>query len=267
MEISSNGTYYGERKNELRQNGFILSEYDYLEPSTPWHFHENPYFMYVLKGNMFDINKKNKVGCPAGSLVFHNWQEPHLNTKASSAARGFHIEFDRNWFAQRRLDIGLWEGSQLIQTPRLHHILAQLYYEFRNNDTASALSIELLLLQLCEGLDRRYKVNTRTNPRWISDLKSLLNEDLDNVSLDNLSSTLGIHPVHLSRSFPKYFSSTLGDYIRQLKVKKALSLLLIEEYSLTEVAFLAGFADQSHFIRCFKRYMGVTPLKFKTKNA
>ena len=156
MKISKSGSYYGEKSFEIRTSQFIISEYDYLEKSTPWHFHENPYFMYVIEGNMLDINKKQKSICPAGSFLFHNWQDPHLNKKESYSARGFHIEFNRNWYKERKLDLTLWEGSTLLFNPKLHHLLGQLYYEFKCNDSSSLLSIELLLLQLCEHLEKDY---------------------------------------------------------------------------------------------------------------
>jgi hypothetical protein len=58
MKISTKGQYYGEKKLELDSKGIILSEYDYNTPKTDWHYHENPYFMYVLQGNVYDINKQ-----------------------------------------------------------------------------------------------------------------------------------------------------------------------------------------------------------------
>lgn len=265
MRISKSGTYYGKRSLEIKTPQFIISEYDYLEQSTPWHFHEMPYFMYVLKGNMFDINKKRKALCPPGSFLFHNWQDPHLNSKNTSEARGFHIEFSRDWYKKTQLSTCLWEGSGFLENPRLHHLLGQLYYEFRCNDISSKLSIELLLFQLCQNVEKEQRLEKSKKPKWIDDLKDLLNCQVENLTLANLSETLGVHPVHLSRSIPKYFSTTLGDYIRQQKTKKALTHILNSEYSLAEIAYISGFADQSHFIRCFKRYMGTTPGSFRQK--
>ena len=115
MKIRKSGLYYGVKKSEVQNMGFALSEYDYNLPETDWHFHENPYFMYVIDGNLLDINKKSEKQLPAGSLIFHNWQEAHYNTKETSAARGFHVEFPRQWFEQKQLDIGLWEGSRVVK--------------------------------------------------------------------------------------------------------------------------------------------------------
>jgi AraC family transcriptional regulator len=264
MKILTAGKYYGIRKSEIDISGVILSEYDYSSPRTDWHFHENPYFMYVLQGNLYDINKKTRTHCESGSLIFHNWQEAHYNTKETSYARGFHIEFPRKWFDQRKLDISLWEGSRLIGHPRLHYLLGKLYFEFKCQDSYSELSIELLLLQLCENI-QTIEFLPDKEPAWVGSLRQILHEDSENVNLKSLSRQLGIHPVHISRAVPKYFASSLGDYLRQQKIKQALSYILNENYSLTEIANICGFSDQSHFTRTFKDYFNKTPSEFRKR--
>lgn len=263
MKILRRGTYYGTKKYELALPGILLSEYAYLSPQTDWHFHENPYFMYVIEGNLLDISKHHHSHCPPGSFLFHNWQEAHYNSKESAHAGGFHIEFDRAWFLDKQLDIELWEGSQLLADPQLHHLLAQVYFEFSCRDSYSQVAIEVLLLQLCEQIDQTRTHQIAPRPSWIDRLRDILQNPSQELSLDALSQELGIHPVHLSRSVPKYFNFTLGEYIRQQRIKSSIPYLLNSRYSLTEIAFLCGFSDQSHFTRTFKRYLCRTPRAFR----
>lgn len=263
MKTLKKGNYYGEKKEELFVNGIVLSEYDYLIPKTDWHLHENPYFMYLLNGNLYDVNKKQKTVCPTGSFLLHNWQEAHFNAKHSNNARGFHIEFDRQWFEGKKLDINLWEGSQLIRDPELHHILAKIYFEFKCQDEYSDISIELLLYNLCEKLESSNKVGFSSQPEWINSLKELVHENHEQLSLGFLSKTLKVHEVHLSRSIPKYLGTTFGDYLRKQKIKKSISLMMNPKLSLTAIAFECGFSDQSHFTRTFKIYFNKTPRIFR----
>jgi AraC-like DNA-binding protein len=195
----------------------------------------------------------------------HNWNEQHFNTKESSFARGFHIEFERKWFDQKKLDVNLWEGSQLIEDPEMHQILAKLYFEFKSPDAYSEVTIDLLLLQLCEKSQKTDQNTSTPEPDWILSLKELLHEEVEDLSLEGLSGVLGVHPVHLSRSVPKYLNTTLGDYIRQQKIKKALGYLMDPSHSLTEITYLCGFSDQSHFTRTFKSYFHKTPKDFRKR--
>ncbi|QHI35002.1 Bifunctional transcriptional activator/DNA repair enzyme AdaA [Kordia antarctica] len=265
MKILSKGEYYGSMNFEQEINGIILSEYDYSASKTAWHYHENPYLMYVLGGNLVDINKKQKTNCSTGHLLLHNWDEPHFNEKHSSDSRGFHIEFERTWFKQKQLDVALWEGSQLIENPKSHHLLAKIYFEFKCQDLYSNVSIEVLLFQLCESIASEKIIKSAGEPLWMNTLRDILHQNHTTLSLKYLSNVLGIHPAHISRAIPKYLKTTLGDYTRQQKIKVAITHLLNSKLSLTEIAYASGFSDQSHFIRVFRIYIGMTPSQFRNK--
>jgi AraC family transcriptional regulator len=64
---------------------------------------------------------------------------------------------------------------------------------------------------------------------------------------------------------PKYLKTTLGDYVRQQKIKVAVVHLVNSKLSLTEIAYASEFSDQSHFIKVFKMYIGMTPSQFRNK--
>jgi AraC family transcriptional regulator len=84
---------------------------------------------------------------------------------------------------------------------------------------------------------------------------------LDPWTLTALAREVGVHPAHLSRGFPRYFSCTLGQYVRQLRVQRALTLFFDPHLSLLDIALACGFFDQSHFIRCFKAVMDERPAR------
>lgn len=264
MKILTKGTYYGSKDLEVSFNGILLSQYNYNTGSkTDWHYHENPYFMYVLKGNMMDCNKKVKSLCPSGSLMFNNWQEAHYGSKHSAEASGFHLEFERKWLTENGIPINLLEGSQLIQNPKLHLLFAKLYHEFLVLDNYSDVSVEVLLLQICETLSNLKETNSQSNPNWVDNLKELLHYDTSHLSLNYLSNELKVHPVHISRAASKHLSMSLGEYIRQHKVKRAIPLLLNSKSSLTEIAHETGFSDQSHFNRVFKSIFNSSPSSYR----
>jgi len=83
----------------------------------------------------------------------------------------------------------------------------------------------------------------------------------ENVSVKHISTVLGVSTSFLSRIFKKELGLTLHEYLNQYRISKSLSLLKAK--SVTQVGYLCGFCDTSHFISVFKKYMGITPLEYK----
>ena len=225
MKISTKGKYYGNLDSEISFNGILLTKYDYNQTLTPWHYHENPYFMFVLHGNMIDTNKKNETLLTPGGLMFTNWQEIHKGTKHSSMAGGFHLELEKDWLQRHEISsIGI-EGRLHLENPLIKSLMYKVYLETQINDLHSESSIELLILDVFTKMKKSELPFSVKKPEWVQKLKELILDAEANYSLANLSRELNIHPVHLSREFHKYFGSTLGQYIRQLKLNKAITLM------------------------------------------
>ncbi|HEY8954343.1 chromate resistance protein ChrB domain-containing protein [Chitinophaga sp.] len=112
----------------------------------------------------------------------------------------------------------------------------------------------------------QHEKDTRKIPAWAKELKEIIQDQIDtnlNLSLKGLSETLQVHPAYLSREFSKYFDDlSFGDYIRKLRIDKAIQLLSTS-HSLTEIAYLTGFSDQSHFTRIFKVHTGKSPSAYR----
>ena len=128
--------------------------------------------------------------------------------------------------------------------------------------------IENLLLDVYKKFIEQ-KSQTKKIPSWAKELKGLIQDQIDtnlSLSLKEISQSLHVHPTYLSREFSKYFDDlSFGDYIRKLRIEKAIHLLNESEHSLAEIAYLTGFSDQSHFNRIFKKTTGKNPSTFRKK--
>ncbi len=125
---------------------------------------------------------------------------------------------------------------------------------------------ENLLLNVFNQLIKPAAIAKKT-PKWASDVKYLIQDQIDTnlaLSLKEVSGELNVHPSYLSREFSKHFDNlSFGEYIRKLRIEKAILLIQTTTYSLTEIAYLTGFSDQSHFTRIFKKHTGKNPSLFK----
>lgn len=111
----------------------------------------------------------------------------------------------------------------------------------------------------------KQKVAQKKTPDWVKELKQIMQDQIDsNLNLTEISRTLDINSSYLSREFSKHFDNlSFGEYIRKLRIEKAIELIKKDNFSLTEVAYLTGFSDQSHFTRIFKQHTGKSPSLYK----
>jgi AraC-like DNA-binding protein len=126
---------------------------------------------------------------------------------------------------------------------------------------------ERLLLQVYHAYLKQ-KAGARTRiPAWARELKEIIQDQIDtnlSLSLKEISEELEINPAYVSREFSKYFNNlSFGEYIRKLRIEKAIDLLNRSTHSLSEIAYLTGFSDQSHFTRIFKKHTGQNPSDYR----
>lgn len=124
--------------------------------------------------------------------------------------------------------------------------------------------VEHLLLDV---YNRYLKSSSKKAPEWTRELKEMIQDQMDtnmSMSLQQVSDELEINPAYLSREFSRYFDNlSFGEYIRKMRIEKAVVLMQTPSYTLTEIAYLTGFSDQSHFNRIFKKQTGENPSVFR----
>jgi AraC family transcriptional regulator len=142
----------------------------------------------------------------------------------------------------------------------------RLYSEFMHLDGVSPLAIEGLFLELIATVSRRMTGNFRCkSDRWLRQACDLLRARFsESLSLNEIAHQVGVHPVHLARGFRRSFGTTVGEYVRQLRVDHARTALSEGNARLRDVALDAGFFDQSHFCRVFRRFTGMTPQEYRS---
>jgi AraC-like DNA-binding protein len=81
---------------------------------------------------------------------------------------------------------------------------------------------------------------------------------LDDITADDLAKSTNTSRYTVYRAFRAQFGMAPSDYQRQLRLRKARTLIRAGT-PISEAATITGFADQSHLTRWFTRYFGLTP--------
>jgi AraC-like DNA-binding protein len=83
------------------------------------------------------------------------------------------------------------------------------------------------------------------------------------VTFAHLAAVVNMSPFHFHRQFKRSTGLTPRDYIHQLRIERAKTLLCQSDLPLADLAVKVGFADQSHFSATFRRATSMTPLTYR----
>jgi AraC family transcriptional regulator len=79
------------------------------------------------------------------------------------------------------------------------------------------------------------------------------------ISLSELAEVAGLSRMHFAAQFRRATGFRPHEYVQSRRIDRAMQLLASSDLSLMEIALCAGFANQAHFSRIFKRFAGTTP--------
>jgi AraC family transcriptional regulator len=263
------GSLYGETLRSRKVSGFELSERVYpARFKTPRHSHKQALFCYVVQGDYTETYGRKTRECSSSALLFHPANETHAEYFHDSGGRSFIIEIAPEWLERVR------EYASVADDPAefhggTHELLARrLYKEFTLMDGVSPLVIEGLMLEMIGETARHNaygsRISANSAPPWLQQARDLLHARFtERLTLAELARDVGVHPVHLAQAFHKSYHRTVGDYVRQLRIEYACHELGASETPIVQIALAAGFCDQSHFTRTFKRLIGVAPSQYR----
>lgn len=142
----------------------------------------------------------------------------------------------------------------------------RLAAELRAADAAAPMAAEGFALEILAATAREAAIDRRVGraPTWLASAEEFLRARVgDSVGLSELAAAVGVNAAHLARVFRARYGISVGEYGRRLRLDWAAAEVARDERPIAEIAMEAGFADQSHFTRLFRRHVGTTPARFR----
>jgi AraC family transcriptional regulator len=246
---------FGECSRELVSAGSFIRD-TLLAPQAwlPRHRHESPYLCITLHGE-YTERARGEIACSPGSLMTHPAGHEHANCTGAAAVRCVNVEFSPALLEDDAL-CSLFVRAQHLRLAPSHVALARIRRALDLRDRTAALSALAAALDVvCAGLQPPAAPSTA-----MQRVVDAIEADLTcTPSLEALARVAGMHASHLSRSFRKRFGESVGAYLRRRRLEVADAQLMRSDLSLVDVAADAGFCDQAHFTRAYRRQFGVTP--------
>ena len=259
----------GDVRRWRRVAGLTLAEAAF-EPGQRIHrdAHPNARFVLVLSGSLTETTGGASKTYGPSTLLFRSADEPRSYAASDAGAKVLIVDLDAAWVRRAQEQAPLLAGSTAFRGGLLLHLAHRLHGEFGLRDEVSRLVIESLALGILAEASRRVAAAeaakaARPAPLWLQLALAFIEQHFaEPVSLDTVAKKVGVHPVHLARTFRRVHQTTFAAHVRQLRVDFARRELA-GAAALSDIAFAAGFCDQSHFSRCFKRHTGLTPAEYR----
>jgi AraC family transcriptional regulator len=245
--------------------GLRLRKTRYAPGTLPDHTHSHARLVFVLSGEFAERSDGCQRVCCGGDVLLRRPGERHSESFGPQAVVAISVSLEPCWCQQ-------WQHHQIslsrslsLQSGSAAGLAARLDAEFEGEDTASGLAIEAILLETIVEVTRDLQRATEhTMPPWIERAVEFIHsEHRRSLTLAEIGRAAGVHPVHLARMFRKAHGCSVGEYVRRLRITTARVALVNSSAPLADIAAMAGFADQSHLCRTFRRLVGVTPGRYR----
>ena len=261
--------YFGGDLRSFRAcSGLRMSVVDYGPRKWARHTHFRAFFAFLLSGGYVEGLDRGELAYRRFDLGFHPASTRHTDEICASDTRFFLVELDEPWLRRLR-DVAPIAGlAPRLCAPQDARLASRLYRAFRAGDARTALLAEGLVLELLAGLLPEPRLRLRPPPAWLARVQDLIeSESPRRLSLEAMAREVGLHPVYLSRAFRHLTGRSVTQHVAAARIRLAARRLEESSLPLAEIALEAGFADQSHLTRTFRKETGLTPAAFRSARA
>ncbi|MGH7468981.1 MAG: helix-turn-helix transcriptional regulator [Longimicrobiales bacterium] len=231
----------------------------------PMHTHEAACVTVVMEGEFSERLLRRDRACGRSSVLAKPPLEPHDDAFGRSGSRQLIIEVAPCALETTYTHGHPWDTVVHARAAEADTLARSVLRELVIADAVSLLAIEGLTLELLACVWRLHQNRAlRHPPAWLLRVREFLSDQFHNShTLGNMAADAGVHPTHLAREFRSHFGESIGHYVRRLRVEWSKTQLLTTADTLACIAVRAGFSDQAHFTRWFKRQTGVTPHRYR----
>ena len=229
------------------------------------HAHDAASICLTLTGQGVEFIDGTRVVAQPGCVIMRPPKLNHSNQYGAAPHRGFMIELEEKWLNTCQHFLRVFEGHRHFPGGPVPSLALRIYRESRIKDSVAPVIVEGLMLEMLGHASRLLIKAPVRMPSWLTQARDLLHGRFnDSISLIEIANLVGVHPTHLARTFKKHYRTTVGEYVRRLRLDWATQQLSETDDSISDIASAAGFYDQSHFSHLFKQHTGFTPAEFRT---
>lgn len=189
----------------------------------------------------------------------------HSSVKTSMDKYGFFTDKDKK-------AIKLSASKASLLSGLFERMKEEELANFDYNEDAIQAYLQLILVESMRSVEFAMPDAVNDEYKHIHQFFSLLEEETSKINFDNpiklktakeFANNLAIHPNHLNALLKKHTGENVSTHIKNRLLEETKVLLLQTDWTLQDIAFSIGFAEQPNFNQFFKKNTGYTPNEFR----
>jgi AraC family transcriptional regulator len=224
------------------------------------HAHEKTNITLLFAGQLEECVGRLTVQARSLSVVVKPAGTVHMNRFGRHGAHTFLVAPPIDSISRLQCeDAWRWYHSGAVVSAALG-----AYRQFRTAPETGAADLQDVVTELISVIaDDAGGVQQSTIASGVQCVRDRIHDEFPRFAgVSELARAVDLHPVYLARAFRSRFGCTISEYVQRLRVRDAADRISRRGQSLAQVAADAGFADQPHLSRVFKRQTGFTPGQF-----
>ena len=256
---------------------YMESIYRKLEKKSPpaiYHYHENIELIFCVDGELRVTLPTGAIVLAPGDFIYLAPNTPHSTSSESDFNEHIFIKFLPSVItipASRKIPPVNY--SVLRATPKDKEHIYDLFMSscenYSHNDYFKRLVLCSDIMQLMAYVFENSITNiTAERSKTISDvfiaLLDFIDKNYATITLEEAADFCSLSYSYFSRTFKSTFNIPFSNYVIKKRVEKSLYLITNSNLSLNDIALECGFANLSHFIKCFTDEKSITPRQFRS---
>jgi AraC family transcriptional regulator len=220
-----------------------------------------PYLTFTLRGSYRERYGSRFRLCTPGTAVAHPAFEVHSQEFASDPAILLRVSVNVN--GGEDAAEAAFKSALCANNSNIARAVACMHSELAVSDTFSETNVEGLAYELVAQVLLTTCKRAGSRSRALCARTFIRSSLRCKIPLATIAKEMGVSRTTLYRDFQSAFGYGPGDYLRKARLEASTAMLCQSSRPITEIAAECGFYDQSHFDRCFRLAMGISPSQYR----
>lgn len=278
-----NDIFYWKSKDNIYLK-YIKREQEYNMRSN--HFHNFYEIYYLVKGERKYTIENSSYHAISGTIVLIDLNQLHKTTHMNdtyheriliqfpkAVAQEFFkdTEFNFPYFMSKNYgSLQLNAEEQLLVGQLLFNMIKETTVQLTGYEQMIQIHLKELLIFLQRKINNHKLLHTRNiskaSNKKMLEIMEYISENYININfIDELAEYFYLDKSYMSRKFKQVTGYTIKEYIDICRIKQAQLLLETEQHNISSITKMVGYNNMTSFENNFKKYLGVTPLKYRKK--